>query len=331
MKKPLSVLISDIHYNLQTLPLADAALRQAVAKANNLAVPLIIAGDLHDTKANIRGECVNAIRKTLAPAYYDVYVIVGNHDRINEKTPEHSLNFLNGVARVIEKTTFTSCGYLIPYSHDAKTLVDEICSIRCLRAPPSAIIMHQGLTNSNAGEYYQDKSAIDMQEVSGLRIISGHYHTRQTITLPNGGQWDYIGNPYTLNFGEANDPEKGFQVLHDDGSLEFIPTNLRKHIVIKFDVNAPAVTPVNIDDLVQVRASGTKVELGALTKADVKAMLKLPMDTFKLILEPTDQAAQQAPILTGATNRQHLLAAIDANTNYTDAQKLRLKALCDKY
>jgi hypothetical protein len=39
------------------------------------------------------------------------------------------------------------------------------------------------------------------------------------------------GNPYTISFGEANDSEKGFLVVNDNGSFINIPTNLRKHIV----------------------------------------------------------------------------------------------------
>ena len=52
-RSPIAVLISDIHYNINTLPVADAALRQAIAKANELDVVLIVTGDLHDTKANL--------------------------------------------------------------------------------------------------------------------------------------------------------------------------------------------------------------------------------------------------------------------------------------
>ena len=45
--KSKAVIINDIHYNLKTLPLADAALRQSINKANELKIPLIIAGDFN--------------------------------------------------------------------------------------------------------------------------------------------------------------------------------------------------------------------------------------------------------------------------------------------
>ena len=80
MSKPIAVLISDVHYNLTTLPLADAAMRQAIAEANSLGVPLIVAGDLHDTKANLRGECVNAMIEAFAMLDHGCYILRGNHD-----------------------------------------------------------------------------------------------------------------------------------------------------------------------------------------------------------------------------------------------------------
>ena len=80
MANPRAVLISDVHYNLQTLPLADAAMRQAIQKANELQVPLIVAGDLHDTKANLRGECINAMLETFNTCEQDIYFLIGNHD-----------------------------------------------------------------------------------------------------------------------------------------------------------------------------------------------------------------------------------------------------------
>src|ERR1700722_9570126 len=104
VRKPIAVLISDVHYNLQTLPLADAAMRQAVFKANTLDVPLIVAGDLHDTKANLRGECIKAMLNTLSLTKHRAHILIGNHDKINEKSPltENSLHFLDGLCELVQ-------------------------------------------------------------------------------------------------------------------------------------------------------------------------------------------------------------------------------------
>lgn len=288
MVKSIAVLISDVHYSLKTLDLADAALRQAVDKANSLKVPLIVAGDLHDTKANLRAECVNAMIDTLSGCLFlKPYILIGNHDKINEKSENNALNFLDRIAIIVNKPRFISdFGWLIPYQHDTKVLKAIIKGVK----KEYLIIMHQGLSGSDSGEYIQDKTAITHKDVSGRRVISGHYHTRQTITLPKGGTWDYIGNPYTLNFAEANDPEKGYQILYGDNSLEFVPTNLRKHVIIgryAHDIYSGVAPEANEEDVVLVNITGTREQLNNISKEQVKDKL-LFYNNFKLNLIPTD-------------------------------------------
>ncbi len=240
MSKPIAVMLSDVHYDLNSLELADRATNIAINKANELNVPLIIAGDLHNTKANLRGECIYKIRRTLQRCSVTPYVMVGNHDKINEKSEQHALHFLEDIAVLVDEPMDMPLtgSHGIPYYHD----VEELRTYLKTLDKGSTLIMHQGIQGSNAGEYFQDKSALRPEDVAGFRVISGHYHQRQTIQLPQGGTWDYVGNPYTVNFGEANDPPKGFQILYSDGSLEFVPTNLRKHVIIDCDLGYDAIT-----------------------------------------------------------------------------------------
>lgn len=335
-KKPIShavaVLISDVHYNLQTLPLADAAMRQAIDKANSLSVPLIVAGDLHDSKANMRAECVNAMQETFSLAKVQPIVLRGNHDSVNEKSKEHALNHLAGLVHIIEDGVTGPCKdlnniYLIPYQHSAgelKFLLEHV-------PPKSTIIMHQGITGSNSGEYIQDKSAITKDDVIGYRVISGHYHIRQTIDLPDRGQWDYIGNPYTLNYGEAKDPEKGFQILMDDGSLEFVPTNLRKHVILELEATKESTRgfqahPVNKNDLVWVKVRGTKEQLLATPPTKSSLCYMLGIDNLKLDLIPTDTETQAPANKQELTQAELLDSMIDSLTNTSDDIKSRLKS-----
>jgi hypothetical protein len=44
-KYPIAVIISDVHYNINTLEVADKAMRMAINRANILNIPLIVAGD----------------------------------------------------------------------------------------------------------------------------------------------------------------------------------------------------------------------------------------------------------------------------------------------
>ncbi len=328
MSKPIAVISGDIHYSLSNLELADAATRMSIAKANELSVPFIANGDTHDSKANLRGECINAMIKTFNTAKIKPYVNIGNHCKINEKSEEHSLNFLKPYAHVIEKPTYIDALslYIMPYHHDTRELIDSIKYIH----KDYPIILHQGILGSNMGDYIQDKSALSPNDVAGKRIIASHYHARQTITLPDGGVWDYVGSPFTMSYGEANDPEKGFQILMDDGSLEFIPTNLRKHIVIETDDNFTAPNPLIVpkqNDLVWVKIRDTKEKLSKITRPMVMSWLGI--DNFRLDLIPTDS------VITASKSRlpepELLDSLIDSTTETSDACKSRLKDKWRKY
>jgi len=335
MSKPIAVLISDVHYNVHTIKLADAAVRMAIDKANLLKVPLIVAGDLHDTKANLRGECVNAMIETFKQCIFPPYILVGNHDRLNEKAPAHSLNFLSAYANIIDmpstiylesKHTKT---YLVPYYHDANELREYLKTVLV----GSIVIMHQGLTSSNSGDYIQDKSAINPEDVQDFRVISGHYHTRQDIKTGRPrkgavGLWSYIGNPYSLGFGEANDPTKGYHILMDDGTLEFVPTNLRKHVI--YEVLAQDFINGNLHyiefshdkDALWVKIKGSKEDLYKITRKMVSEILDI--EVFKLDLIPTDTSINTHKS-AGLTQGPLLDSLIDSLTNTSDERKVRLK------
>jgi DNA repair exonuclease SbcCD nuclease subunit len=329
--KPVAVLISDVHYSVHNLALADKSVSLAIELANNLNVPLIVAGDLHDTKANLRGECVNAMLQTFRTCYQKIYVMIGNHDKINEKSAEHSLNFLredNRVVIVDEPMTLPDSNFLlmIPYQHDPA----EARKLAKAGSNYKVLIMHQGITGSNSGEYIQDKSAITKDDVAGLRVISGHYHTRQTIELPRGGKWDYIGNPYSLGFGEANDPEKGFQVLYDDGSLEFIPTNLPSHRIIRCgwdDMHGlfwGPILKIKDNEKLWIKVEGTKEQLNDVTKDWLRKQFHIPGDfRLELISTETTTKAPEKKNLSQADVLDHL---IDSLTNTSDEGKTRLKS-----
>ena len=335
MSSPVAVLLSDVHYSLKTLKEAEVSMLMAIDKAEELDIPLIIAGDLHDTKANLRGECTNAMVKTFSNAKCSIELLIGNHCRINEKSQEHSLNFLEPYCNFIvnEPRKFSFEGfsfYMIPYYFDVQALKEYLSTIPA----GSTLIMHQGLKGSHAGEYILDRTALDKESVANFRVISGHYHRRQSIQCSKKyinksdnllGWWDYIGNPYTTRFDESEDPEKGFQVLYDDGSLKFIPTNLRKHVKIEIDVTEleHAGGPyfcreVRPNDILWVVIHGPSDKLATITKESLG--INQP---FRLELTPTD-AAQLA---FDTTNKLDFDSVIDGNAGLDNDRKARLKTL----
>lgn len=319
MSTPQAVLISDVHFSLSTLPLASASLRQAISHATALHKPLIIAGDLHDTKGAMRGECVSAMLKIFQEARCQIYILVGNHDRINEKDKPHALEFLGHLTNIVQSPINIHGLWLIPYESDPEVLKEIIKPI----SANSTLIMHTGVQTAKMGHYTKDTSSLPPHLYHGLRVVSGHYHCRQDIELP-GGLFSYIGNPYTLNYGEALDPPKGFQVLNTDGSLTFIPTNLRKHIVEERTPQTvlDPLPQYNPGDLVKIKVSGPKSELDKLDRHEI-GMKLLGHTDYKLDLNPDKNTATPQ----SASSTPDTFDTIIEATPETDERKQELKAL----
>lgn len=193
--------------------------------------------------------------------------------------------------------------------------------------------MHQGLKDSNSGDYIQDKSAIAKDDVAGRRVISGHYHQRQDIKLPEKGLWSYVGNPYSLNYGEANDPEKGYQILYEGATLEFIPTKQRRHTIFNLEkanneywqiTGKRPLEDITSKDLLWVKVTGSREDLTNMTKDRASKILGIEQP-FKLDLIPADTTTQA---LEQARPPSELLdSLIDSLTNTSDEAKIRLKDL----
>ena len=323
MTKPIAVLISDIHFTVATLELATQSLQMAMDRAAELGVPLIVGGDTLDGKAVIRAECSNRLIELFKEFGGRSYVLVGNHDLINERGSEHALTFLEPYADIIKSPT-TPMGLdslLIPYQHNPVDFKGILKGV----GKTWTIICHQGLSGADMGHYVQDKSAVTLKDVEGYRVISGHYHARQDIE-----NWSYIGNPYTLSFGEANHPEKGFQVLYDDGHLEFVPTNLRRHTIIQATASEVLnggyyAGPLEPNDLVWLKIAGPRTELGLITKPLI-AETYLGRDNFKLDLIPTSDTEVVLDQPKPTTDGDILDKLID-NTNESKETKAALKSL----
>lgn len=333
MSNPIAVLISDVHYSVQTLDVASQATNQAIAKANELKVPLISAGDLHDTKANIRGECIKVMLDDFSKCTIPAIILVGNHDKINEKSEGHSLEFLRHIATIVSHPVKNLIPYwaFIPYQHNPDSMREILNTMK----PETSIIMHQGIVGSNSGEYIQDKSAINHEDVADFRVISGHYHQRQDIKCGRPrkgavGLFSYIGNPYTLNFAEANDPEKGFQILYDDGLMEFVPTNLRKHKVFESNINDLAdesVFSIEPNDILWIKLHGSSENLSKLNKKIVTYNYGIKQD-FRLDLIPVEsKTTLTEENVANCTQPELLDDLIDSMTNLENDQKARLKSL----
>lgn len=278
LNKPLAVLISDVHYSLGTLALADKAFRTAIDKAAELRVPLVDCGDITNDKALLRAEVMNALIETMRYANdkdVKVYLLVGNHSLVNEKAKEHALNFLSPYVTVVSAPASIDGFNFIPYQSSKEDFLAALNQFpkKC------TVITHQGFMGAFMGEYVQDKSSVDPSLCLDYTIFSGHYHKHQSLQTVT-----YIGNPYTLSFAEANDGPKGFLILNHNNTYTRVYTNLRKHVTCAVDVGSIGkIKDINPSDLVWVKLEGLEEDLVKVNKIKLsESLFDTPPVVFKL-------------------------------------------------
>lgn len=335
-KKSVAVVISDVHYDLKTYKIADTAFRAAIDKAHELGVSLIDDGDLTSDKALLRAEVIKTITDTFKYAQdlgVKIYCNVGNHSRWSEKDPNHALTFLEPYATIINHPTSVDGFNFIPYQSSSEAMLEALAKF----PKGSLIFCHQGLQGAFMGDYQQDKTSLPPEAYADYCVVSGHYHRAQTIKCGRPrkgavGLYSFVGNPYTLTFGEANDGEKGFQILWDDGTLTQVPTNLRKHWNLDFDLEG---LEIFIDtgahpkpgDLVWIKLRGPVSELAKIKKTDVMARLGLSALKFDKLPTETEHLTEEEKAEKKAQTGAELLDALIDKSDEPAAQKVELKGL----
>lgn len=319
--KPIAVCISDIHFNINNLELSSLALQKAIQTAEVLSLPLVIAGDLNDTKSLIRGEVANRLIEIFKAAQCPVHIIVGNHDLLNEKGSEHSLNFLapyvtNIISGLVYIPGIAENVYCLSYQNDA----DNFKRMFTLIEPGSILICHQGFQGAFMGDYIVDKTSVDPKQLGNTKIISGHYHKHQDIENVT-----YIGSPYTMSFGEANDGGKGFLILNSDGTFKRVLLDLRKHYKFEFpleNLQDASLDYFKLADLVWLKVHGQSSELKKLKKKDI-----IDYMDFKLDLIPTDSKLISLEEKHKNMTDVQLLMILINNLSESEKQKDYLKEL----
>lgn len=334
MSKPVAVLVSDIHFTPANLELASASLTKALEAAKKLNVPLVVAGDTLDSKAIIRGECANRLLTILENHYWNTYMLVGNHDMINEKANEHSLNFLRRHCFIVDSLHYADDigSWLIPYQHDSERLREMLEEV----GDGERIIMHQGVETAFMGHYVQDKTSLPPETFANFRVISGHYHRHQDIKTGRPrkgavGLFTYIGTPYTQSFAEANDGPKGCKILLENGLLHHIDFNLRKHVIVELEFSGQvfstsAETPrINPGDLVWAKVKGTHSAIASLNQHSIRDLFT-NATSVKLEKIYTDTERKETKSLAKLSDSEILDEMID-RTGETSTQKEALKKL----
>ena len=173
--------------------------------------------------------------KELAKIKY-TFVLVGNHDRINNKvflTEEHSLiglknqKNINIVDKVFKFKHFLFVPYVEPgrFQEALDTLSFDMSEVKAIFAHQEFYGAQMKSIKSEIGDKWLESQA---------PIFSGHIHSYQQVQA----NIFYIGTPYQLNFGESEDKALALlNVTSDSFNIERIYLNYikKKTLIIKAD------------------------------------------------------------------------------------------------
>jgi len=317
--------ISDVHICLKNREVAIQVLRQALEAARFKKIPLVIAGDLNDTKALLRSEYMNDLQR-LFDEFGDViiYIMVGNHDLNNKHADDHSLNFLNYQKNVtvIDQTCYIDFNGvrwgIIPYQ---KTRSDFEAVVKSWVGRVDNLITHQGYLGAFMGDYVVDESSADPKIMVDFKcVLSGHYHKSQLV----GDNIRYFGSPYTVNFGEAKQEKFIWTVSQIEGgaiNCEPTMTNARRHVKIEIDESwSGELQPLRPDSIVQVSVKGTREFCRTITQDRMRK--DLGCDRVSVVPSVISQSKQRLDPSIASEPLKIIEAYLDSCTTMHNREEL---------
>ncbi|MBF0575532.1 exonuclease SbcCD subunit D [Dysgonomonas sp. GY617] len=293
---PCVLLINDIHVSKDNLSEFSANWNEALSVCKKLDMELIaVGGDLFQSRAAQTLDVLLAVHDALVDAdRQGIQVILanGNHDKVNQESVRgycHVFDSHDNVMLVDEsmsicKSDWDYALHIIPYfpeNGSFKDKLDAVIQDDLVTGRKNYLYIHEGI---NGALLHASANELPISVFSGFdKVFVGHYHNRCTI---KGTEIEYTGSSRQHNFGE--DEEKGYTVLYNDGSYEFIKNqvNTRYRVIdtdadkvdihlsdlleeikadgrykVKVRVHASTATAPGIDKNILLNAGATKVEV----------------------------------------------------------------------
>lgn len=300
MKKPITLLLTDTHLHSGNIPLVTDIWNQAIEKCLELNIKKIsFTGDFFTSRKGQELAVDDAGRKIIdkvEQSGLEMDAIPGNHDKTDLESESSYLDEYSSRRNINIIRNYHWQGYdndvilhYLPYFKEngsyperlnkiIKNIIDLNNGDDLKKGSKVPEYKHILLTHIAVnGVRNNDGSKID-NDLSGTlfshfyKVFTGHYHNKSFIE-PN---IHYFGSSCQTNFGE--DDQKGFTILFDDGSDEFIQSKFPKYVKVVFDVNdekaikAAEKEHKNSDDKVRFVFEGEEADLKKINKEKLSSL-----------------------------------------------------------
>jgi hypothetical protein len=273
------------------LPPEESSFRDEKIKKKNKYDKIIILGDILDTheKIHMRPFCRATEFIINLSKISPTYVLIGNHDRINNSvflTDEHPFNGLASeraknifiIDKVLEEDGFLYVPYVPTGRFDeALKTVPSIQKNGFKKENYKVIFAHQEFQ----GSIFQDQGDIPPKDIP---IYSGHIHNYRKM-----GNVTYVGTPFQHSF--YDNPDKFVMELNIKDNIDLNKTNIFNKIreeKITLNIIKKRIEEINISKLADYKVNEnymTKLIIKGdrkLLKAKEHKILKHPNITYKL-------------------------------------------------
>jgi Calcineurin-like phosphoesterase len=190
-----------------------------------------ILGDLFHTHAVVRLEVLefwDGWIDTLLSYEKDLYILIGNHDRMT--TDEHSYSALhmfrhirNKHLKLIMNPRVDGIFGYVSWYNNPDTFV-EVANA-CAKEGAKVLVCHQTFDGSKYENGFFAPDGIDAKRINIPLIISGHIHTAQDIEK-DGQRIIYCGTPKWDTASDANLNKGVWLYEHDDNTGSIISKKL---------------------------------------------------------------------------------------------------------
>lgn len=286
-KIPVALILTDTHLHKNNVELVKDIFKQAIDLCKTLKINFIFhLGDFFTSREaqplHVLDEAQD-ILMMVEEAKIGLDITDGNHDKVDLESNKSYLRiFYHNVTHKIDDVcnsfwyvnnkSFEKLNFIwVPYFKENGSYLKKLEeATKLIRKDKQNILLTHISIN---GVQNNDGSAVENVVKQELfkkfdKVLVGHYHQQQNIN-----NIYYIGSAYQANFGE--DEAKGFTIMYDDGSHDFIQSKFPKYIKEKIDIDDKNALKkfekqyTNSKDHVRVVLTGDKTKLQAFNKENL--------------------------------------------------------------
>lgn len=300
------LLLTDTHLSDNNIPLVTDIFTQAINICNERGIKDIYhLGDWFTSRKSQSLAVLKATERIIGgfrTAGITCRIIKGNHDSVESDTEDSYLDIFDSIHFTVYRNgTFIPEDkiniFLLPYFKESGSYGARLAKLIPEKGKVNILLTHAGLNGVKNNDGSAVVNDLYPDKFKGFTVISGHYHNFSKI----GEDIFYMGSAYQGSYGE--DDNKGFVILSEDGSLEWIKSRFPKYIKHTIDIsNTQEIKRIQKEyahstDNVRIVFTGDETQLASLNKEKFNA-LGIDVKFDKEII------------------RQDLSAVLDSNINF---------------